>query len=89
MLYNDYSNRSENKEDFLLKALELFDKGLEYDKNYIWAHHGKGWIFFKLGDITNDKSYYKKSIEEFNKVLKIDKYNETARDGIRFCNEKL
>jgi tetratricopeptide (TPR) repeat protein len=89
MLYFDIAERTKSPVDYLNKAIDYFDEGFEYDADYIWGHMSKAWAYFKIGNATNYNNYYRKALPEFEKVLKIDPDNQLAKDGIRFCNEKL
>ena len=89
MLYFDIAERTNSPVEYLQKAIDYFDMGFEYDANYIWGHLSKAWAYFKIGNIKNELDQYRKAIPEFEKVLEIDQNNQSAKDGIRFSNEKL
>jgi tetratricopeptide (TPR) repeat protein len=89
VLYADIAERTPETIEYLRESIKYIDRGLIYNGDYDWIHSSKGWSYYKLGNITKDKKYYVLAIEEFDNVLKLDKNNQYAKDGIRYCNEML
>jgi len=89
VLYADIAERTSETYEYLRESIKYLDRGLIYNGDYDWIHSSKAWTYYKLGNITKDKNYYKLAIEEFNNVLKLNKNNQYVLDGIRYCDESL
>jgi tetratricopeptide (TPR) repeat protein len=89
VLYADIAERTSETVEYFRESIKYLDRGLIYNGDYDWVHSSKAWTYYKLGNITKEKNYYILAKEEFNNILKLDKDNKYAMDGIRYCNEVL
>jgi len=89
VLYADIAEMNSETVDYLRESIKYIDKGLIYNGDYDWIHLSKGWSYYKLGNITGDKRYYSLAAEAFENVLKLDKNNQYAKDGLRYSQEQL
>jgi tetratricopeptide (TPR) repeat protein len=89
VLYADIAERTSETVEYLRESIKYLDRGLIYNGDYDWIHSSKAWTYYKLGNIAKDKNYYRLAIDGFNNILRLDKNNKYAMDGICYCNELL
>jgi tetratricopeptide (TPR) repeat protein len=89
VLYADIAERTSETIDYLRESIKYLDRGLIYNGDYDWIHSSKGWSYYKLGNLTKETQYYSLAINEFNLVLALDRNNQNAMNGIRYCTDML
>ena len=66
-VYHNYGWEARKEQDFK-KAIQFYNKALEFNPNHFKAYFNRGFAYDRLGDVDN-------AIKDYNNALKIDPNN--------------